>query len=295
MADYIFHDHMKDLDAAGKPYGKSDMTFSKLISRFNLSRLPDYDNATEPYISYIFFSRPSINLSSNNISSMRSHTKTSALINDAQGYELMRSLSDSSNNVWLPLLTTRAMSYSVSDVNMRTVDKISTYYGHTIKYGVFSEEHKIGRTFSIDFRNDRFLSVLKLCHLWSTYYSEVSKTAAFVPLEAYQKNAILDYPGSIYYLVTKRNGRELVYWEKWTGIFPLNVPFNIFSSNDNFILEDRFSIEFYGSIRSDPYDPSVLMDINFLSGLSSSAIETQSKNGVSNEVFQNSTTLPFVR
>lgn len=165
----------------------------------------------------------------------------------------------------MPIFTTRATSYTVQDVSLKTVEKAQTYYGHVIKYGKHSEEHKIGGTITIDFRNDRYNSILKAAHLWASYIWIVSKNDSIVPSDTSQKNGILDYCGSIYYFVTDMMMDRLYYWEKLTGVFPRITPFSIFSYNDAPILEDKISVEFDYGVKSDPNDPDVLFDINMLS------------------------------
>lgn len=299
-----YSDYIKDFKNKGIRYGWSYIDFDKMMSYFNLSKLPDYENAAEPYLSYILMSRPSLNLTSDNLSALKSNAMSAAFTNDQYGYKMLKALG-SSATPWLPVFTTKAMSYSVTDFELKTVEKGNTYFGHVIKYGKHSEEHKIANTISIDFRNDRYLSILKMVYLWMVYIYQVSKNGSIVPTEENQQNGILDYAGSIYYLVTRRDGAELVYWEKLVGVYPIRCPFSIFSSNDAMILEDKFTIDFQYSIKADPCDPSILLDINFLSGDSYSTIESKMANGANSrkhggtsvlnaERFINNKEVPFV-
>ena len=285
-----YRDYIKEFQQNGVRYGWSYTDFNKLVNYYNISRLPDYENATEPYLAYILFSKPMLNLArssdrafdenaQSNLSAMQSNPMSAAFSNDPYGLQLLMSLAECTGNNWLPLLTTRAMSYSVTDVELKTVDKGNTYFGHVLKYGKHSEEHKISNTVSIDFRNDRFLSVLKMIYLWMCYIYNVSNA------------------GSIYYLVTRRDGREIVYWEKLVGVFPLNAPFSIFNFSDNFIIEDKLSINFQYGIRADPCDPNILLDINVLSGRTAQSARNgmwTSRNVLSGEVRQDNGESPFV-
>lgn len=312
------HDHMSDIESKGVRYGKSYTDFDKMLSYFNLSKLPDYDNATEPYIAYILMSRPSLYVGSpswrvspttiaeSNYRAMKQNAMTAAFVNDAYGEAMLQQLSRYSKNVWMPIITTKAMSYNVGDMDLKTVEKGNTFYGHVIKYGKHSEDHKVSGSISIDFRNDRYLSIMKMMYIWMCYIYNVSKSDLIAPSMDDQMNGILDYAGSIYYLVTRRDGRELVYWEKLVGVFPTHLPFSIFSYNDNMILNDTVSIEFSYGIKNDPCDPSILMDINFLSGDDYRTIERKMsygwkhngvKNGpqvLTNEKVLNNYETPFV-
>ncbi|MCM1230050.1 MAG: hypothetical protein NC489_07955 [Ruminococcus flavefaciens] len=271
-----------DIDKVLKQYkiriGKSFMGFNQLLDYFDVSRLPDYDGAPMPYIGHIIFSRPSLNVdvygrgcsppddqAIANYAALQSNSITSAWVNDAYGKKILNSLSAASDSCYLPVFTNRAMSYAVQDAQIKTIEKGHTFYGHFIKYGKHSEEHKIGGTISIDFRNDYYHSILKAIWIWCSYIAIVSKTGAVSPSMIYQQNGILDYAGSIYYIVTRADSTSIVYWEKLTGVFPKTIPLSMFSYNDNLWVEDKLTIEFDYAIRSDPCDPNVLFDLNVLS------------------------------
>lgn len=272
MASFSTPRHMDDIEKSAGQYGWGNLSFTDLITKFDISRFPDFQNAAEPYLAYIIMSRPDINLGNGNLDTLKRHPMTASYANDVYGYKLLQSLSNLSvSQMFLPIITTRAMSYSTGDVQLKTIDKGNTFYGHVIKYGKHSEDHKVGGTITLDFRNDRYQSMMKAIYLWMCYIYIVSKTGAVVPTEAYENTGILDYAASLYYLVTRRDGRELVYWEKLTGVFPVSAPFSIYSFSDDLIVQDRVSFEFAYGVKSDPNDPEVLMDLNYLSGISSSS------------------------
>lgn len=264
-------------------YGMPYATFDDLISYFDISRLPDYIGMPIPLVGHIIFTRPSLNVNvggSANFSAMLANPMSATFANDKYGKKLLNMLSEYSTNPYMPIFTTRATSYTVQDVSLKTVEKAQTYYGHVIKYGKHSEEHKIGGTITIDFRNDRYNSILKAVQLWAAYIWIVSKNDSIVPSDTSQKNAILDYCGSIYYFVTDLAMDRLYYWEKLTGVFPRVTPFSIFSYNDAPILEDKLSVEFDYGVKSDPNDPDVLFDINMLSAQSYGQAVSYFSNGV---------------
>lgn len=280
---YDFDKRAKESDIR---YGRSYSDFTDLIKKFNVARLPDYDGAPAPFIGHIIMSRPSLYVDINrgyssgysgevdeapdpgkNFAAMKQHPKTSAFVNDKYGQALLNMLSDTAYSPkFMPVFTTRAVSYSVGDVALKTVEKGGTFYGHMIKYGHYSEEHKLGGSVSIEFRNDGYWSILKTIYIWMMYIDIISRSDVIKPSWISQMSGILDYAGSLYYLVTDMGGSRLLYWEKLTGIFPKSAPFSLFSMNDGPGLEDKITIEFDYGMRSDPMDPNVLFDINMLSG-----------------------------
>lgn len=272
-SNFTAPDDMDYIEKNAGRFGWGSLTFDQLIKQFDVARFPDYDNMAEPYIGHIFMSRPDINLGNGNLEVLRNHPMTAMFVNDAYGLELLKSLSGMASNVWMPIITNRAMTYTVSDFAIKTVEKGNTYYGHVLKYGKHSEDHKVGGTISIDFRSDRQLAILKMMYIWMAYIYIISKTGEVVPKSLYEETGILDYAASIYYIVTKRNMRDIVYAEKLVGVFPINLPFSMLSYNDGMIIQDQLTIDFAYGIKCDPMDPSIFVDINYLSGLPVSDIE----------------------
>lgn len=277
--------------------GQTFTGFNELLNYYDVSRLPDYDGVPMPYIGHIIFTRPSFNVdvdgnnrgpslddqARKNLIALQSNSITSSWVNDPYGRKILKMLSDGSPTCYLPVFTNRAMSYQVQDVSLKTIEIGRTFYGHFIKYGKHSEEHKIGGSITIDFRNDYYHSILKAIMIWCSYIAIVSKTGAVAPSMKYQKNGILDYAGSIYYIVTRADSTSIVYWEKLTGVFPKTVPLAIFSYNDHMWTEDKLSIEFDYAIRSDPCDPNVLFDLNVLSASSVASAEVYMRAGLTGQ------------
>ena len=297
---------LRELDVHGIP--QSYATFDDLVGKFNLSRLPDYQNIPNAYVGHLLFTRPNLFVDVNgtvdfypngsspadepnarrNYGAMTQDPKSAGFVSDPAGKMLLNMLSCQSSSYYMPLFSTRAMDYTVNDVSLKTIEKGTTFYGHNIKYGHFDESHKIGGTIQLQFRNDRFWSVLKAAYIWMCYIHFVSKTEAVKPHILDQMYGVLDYAGSIYYLVTLTDMRTLVYWEKLTGVFPKTAPFSMFNYSDAPEIDDKLTIEFDYGLRSEPNDPSILYDINMLAGYNAddAAVQLASLPGIENKNMQ---------
>lgn len=253
-----------------------------LQNNFNVTRLPDYLNAPEAYIGHLFMSRPSLNFTphpeygrsgspanstQDNTSSIADIGEMCEYVNDKELYKLVSCLSHYSKSMWIPLVYNRAKTYTTMEYDLKINDSNATFFGHTMKYGQRNEEHKKGKNITIDFRNDRFLSIYHLMNFWSLYIKYISNTSYLTPLDENRFTATIDYGASIYYVVTKRNNKDIVYQEKLLNIFPVSPgPGTIFNYNDNLInQEDTISVDFVYSVAADPRDPSILADMNELS------------------------------
>ena len=74
------------------------------------------------------------------------------------------------------------------------------------------------------------------------------------------------------------------------GVFPINLPLSIFSYSNDMIVEPKCTIEFSYGIKNDPCDPSILMDINALSGDDYAVLSSKTMNG-SNDLARGAHTL----
>lgn len=245
--------------------GVSRMTADQSHKYFNLTALPPYEQMPEAYLGHIFMTRPSLYLTPSNMDKLRMLPTTAGLIKSQTDVSFFNMLKYDAKTRWLPVVTNFAKNYNVNDMELKSVDKAETYYGHTIKYGKHNEEYKHGGTISIEFRNDKVQSIMRLMWFWVTYIYNISREDYLEPSFDAIWNGILDYDASLFYLVTKRDGRTLVYWEELVGLHPKRVPLSNYSWNDNMILQDTVSIDFDYNIRRDPLDPGILADINCLS------------------------------
>lgn len=309
----ITYDFDADARADRLRMGRSWSNFDDLISYYDISRMPDIDGATMPLVGHLYFSRPSLNVCTtgntlgriypesaiSNYNNLCRNSITAAWAQDYYGKRLLHMLSDFNTSKFMPIFTTRAMSYAVSDMNIKTIEKGHTFFGHYVKYGSTTQEYRTAGSVTIEFRNDVYQSILKAIALWISYISIIAFSDNLKAWRPYSRNGILDYCGSIYYFVTKMDMSTLVYWEKLTGVFPRILPLSTFSYSDNIILEDKLNIEFEYAIRSDPCDPNVLFDINTLTGGSPDAATrlsqygaTGRENGVNFNTGRNKLVLP---
>lgn len=241
----------------------ADPKYAEMVQKFNVYGIPDYDNMAEPFIGHIFMSRPSLEILPN-LDTMKKIAQLHNVMTDKIGRELALSLDRTYYQKWIPLITMRAKNYNVNDIELKSVDKSSTFYGHNVTYSKHSEDHKMGGTFTINFRNDRFYSILKLIYIWVFYIYNVSKNDSIKVYPEYEEKGILDYCGSLYYVVTKTDNSRIVYWDKLVGVRPKKIPLSIFDWDDTTKVEDTISVDFEYGIRSDPMDPAILADINTL-------------------------------
>jgi hypothetical protein len=94
------------------------------------------------------------------------------------------------------------------------------------------------------------LDIYKLHLAWTDYINKVSR-GIFSPKSGYMKNRILDYATSCYYFLCGADGSTILYWQKLTGVFPVNTSENTFSWDSGTLLaKPEINIKYMYSFKS---------------------------------------------
>lgn len=247
-----------------KSLAMEEYDLNTMLTHFNVHRLPDIYNGPESYMAFVFFTRPDLNIFEKNGNPKAPWTDFESYSHHLLGgdnIKITRALTDVSPSEFLPFLTQRAKGFSVGSRSLKTIEKGNTYQGINVTYGLHNADHRKGKTFNIEYVNDRYLSVWKLHSAWRDYIDIISFRNKAAPKREYiYPYPTLDYAVSAYYFVTKRDASTLVYWQKFLGVFPIEVPDDIFSSQSGPIFEQSLSIQYACSIISELNSLSVLED-----------------------------------
>jgi len=196
-----------------------------LFTRFNRFKLAFPQHHLTKTFSYVFFTRPSLNL-------MAKGALHPQFENDSQMYHfwhsnpnVVRSLTDnlSASHSFHPYLSNSALSFDVPDEIIKTVEHGETFTGYKLVYGRHNIESNTAGQFTIQFIDDNEYSVYKTHKLWTEYISRVYRGTAR-PTKLNIKNKILDYASSVYYFICAEDGETILFWAKYFGVFPLNTP-----------------------------------------------------------------------
>jgi hypothetical protein len=170
-------------------------------------------------------------------------------------------------NAYMPIFTNFCTGFSPEDQSLDTLEKGETHHGMKIKYGKHAIHSRSAGSFSLTLHDSKFLPVYKTIALW-TDYIEMVFLGDMAPKDYYIEHGILDYAVSMYYLVTKADGSELVYWEKLQGVFPKNRPDSAFATTKDQLSHSEYTINFEYAMKSKSgiLDPVVLSELNTISG-----------------------------
>lgn len=161
----------------------------------------------------------------------------------------------------LPFLTSRAESLQLPDYSIKTDELRQPYTRYGIPYPTSAIESMSSGDFDITFRDDKFLSVRKLFYAW-VYYMDGVMRDKFTPKDKYIIYNCFDYATSIYDFVVDETGENVIWWTKYTGCFPYQVPLSDMSFNRGSDPDPKCSISFK-YFMCEPLSYATLIDFNF--------------------------------
>lgn len=232
---------------------------------FNRYRLIHPDSVLGNTKGYIFFTRPDLNIG-NEIA----QTDIGALFFNmtSQHSEIVGNLIDEgdsrlANHRLMPILSNRCTGIDIQDEQLETKEINETLTGWKLNYAGNLIKSKSANSVTTSFIDDERLSIYLLFKLWCEYISAVSR-GIVSPKSSNVRRRVLDYAISIYYFLTASDGESLLFWTKYTGCIPTNIPSSNFSDNyADPIKLPKYSINWQYAFKKD-YDPFSLAEFNYL-------------------------------
>ena len=238
-------------------HGDNEVARTMKYFMYNRWKVPDTNLLMHKTMTYVFFTRPDLNLllydSASNRSSILPRLKNNsevALI--YQRYpELFKLLTyykrcgDLDN--FNMLLSNQLTAFDISDEKIETVDAGKSWSDYAMPYGG-SYTGRTSGEFNCTFKETSDLSVITLLKLWLTYIDNVSRGLFFPSYNLYPSSVnfdknpapagsngnarvnnshvftkTLDYAASAYLFICDQTGEEILFWSKYYGVYPTST------------------------------------------------------------------------
>lgn len=164
-------------------------------------------------------------------------------------------------HTFIPFLTSRAESLQLPDYSIKTEELRQPYTRYGIPYATSAIESQCSGDFDITFRDDKFLSVRKMFYAW-VYYMDGVMRDKFRPKDKYIIYNCFDYATSIYDFQVDETGENVIWWTKYTGCFPYQVPISDLSFNRGSDPDPKCTISFKYYL-CEPLSAAALYDFNY--------------------------------
>lgn len=171
--------------------------------------------------------------------------------------------SDYKTSNFMPIFTNECKNFDIGDVNMEQSTAFDTKQGYSLPIPTFSTQSSAANTLSLSVTEDMNMSFTKIMSLWVNYISNITDGTFDANPEMITEGA-LDYTSSIFYFMLGPDGKTLKYWAKYTGCWPLNIPYSAmrYAKKNNDIVE--LDLNFAYTVKED-MNPKILEDFNRLS------------------------------
>ena len=238
--------------------------YEKMFESYNRFKLPNPDDFLSHAFAHIFFTRPDCNVLTSDGSGLADGVKSNPNFDYAWCHRkrLVTNLSMTKKSQDFNLfLSNKAEEFSLTDESIGTATTGMTYHKQQISYGKQNYESKANGEFTVKYTDNRFLDVFHFHKLWTDYISNVY-SGLWYPKTDYLWMKTLDYPCSVYYIITAEDGETILFWSKYYGVFPTNVPSSSYSwSKGNALTSPEVSITYQYSFKED-FNPVSLVEFN---------------------------------
>ena len=240
------------------------LTLSKYTNMYNIE-FPDA--AIGKTFTKIFFTRPDLNLfdpESKSIKLLESidndPTYHYAYYRNPLSLQLLTANYTADNDLNL-LLSDRCRSFDVADENIETQVVGENVLGYKMLYGKSMNQSLTAGTFNITISDTRDAVIYLMLNGWVKYISDVFH-GIHSPSKDHRKNKEIDYMCSCYYFVLAEDGETLLYFTKYYGVFPINIPSSSFSKSVGSMINNLdYNIQF-GYCFKDPISVMTLHEFN---------------------------------
>ena len=244
-----------------------------LYNKFDRNGCVDPYNGFVGSKEYVFFTRPDLHLFADTLSTDSLNPELIKLPLFEDYFEryphIFKMLQSSCQNKGAPgnspfiniLTNTIASPVQLPDLQAKLLETGANAYGTKISYRGTSHPSDEDISFSTDFIDNRYLEVFTLFKLYDEY--EKQKNLGYITPRTpqYVVNKILYDQISIFKIVVAEDGESLLYFAKWTGCVPTNVPTDSLSDMSSISGNLNISINWHAAFFED-MDKEILQDFN---------------------------------
>jgi hypothetical protein len=250
-----------DLELIREYSNFEEPTHEKLWHRFNRFRLRHPDEELTNMIPYVVFTKPECNFYKeySNGSSYNEEITSLYQFNDLLKHHprVFQNLqANQGNGDYITTFSNSFESIDISDRVIKTRDSVETSNDWKVVYGHKMNDSLGAGTFNVTFRDNRFKTVYHTLEGWVNYIDLITK-GFITPTRRHRDDKILDYAASAYYFMLAEDFQTILYYCKFIGVFPLNIPDSAFTSSSKAL---DYNIQFQYSYK-DP-TPAVIADFN---------------------------------
>lgn len=239
--------------------------WNKYTTAYNRFKLPTTNDKLQRGFAHVFFVKPNCNIFQDDgyklTSSLSNNQVFSYVMKNSSNLVRELSMTGNSKHDFMLSLSNKSTGFSLNDEYIKYDTYGKTYTGYSVAYGKHNIESKAANSFQVTYEDDKYMHIYQLHKLWVEYISGVYR-GSIVPRNSTIMNKILDYAGACYYFLTAEDNETILFWSKYYGVFPTEIPSNQFSwTKGNVIQNTDISITYQYSFKED-YNPVAITEFN---------------------------------
>ena len=223
-------------------HGRNDVARAMKYYLYNRFKVPEHNLAFTKGFTYVFFTRPDLNLLNCN-STANEHVRSSAEATTIyrRNPDIFKLLTDKSRcadtDNFNMLLSNQVTSIDIPDNQLTVTEAGKNWSNYEMSYGEEFSGNAAG-DFTCNFTETSDYSIIYLMRLWMLYihnvkkgiwspsynlYGEDSTSVSTDKSASHVYSKTLDYAASCYVIKTGPDGSDVLYWIKYCGIIPTNT------------------------------------------------------------------------
>jgi len=141
------------------------------------------------------------------------------------------------------LLSNAIKSLNIPDYALESKEGFENMFGHRFSFGTTGRKSGYQTDFSINFYDTSDLLIMNTIKTWVKYIEVMYEGQANLMVNPMQTGN-MDYLGALYYFVLEPDNQTIVHWGRYTGIYPVNVPWSTISMSPGSSDIPEFSVNF---------------------------------------------------
>lgn len=241
----------------------------RLYHKFDRNGCVDPYNGFVGAKSYTFFTRPDLHIfKSIDSTELNPELMATSFFADVKDryIDILQTMQSSHFKNTSPFITLLSNTIS-SPVELpsilanRNIETGTNAFGTTITYRGTSHPSDEALSFSTEFIDNRYLEVFMYFKIFDEYEKQKLLGRVTPVTRRYIHDKILSDQISIFRIDVAEDGESILYFAKWTGCFPTNVPTDTLSSIEDLSGNLTLNIQWYAQFFED-FDMRILSDFN---------------------------------
>lgn len=264
----------KSVNLPGDNVNSSYKSFKQTVDFYNRYKVLNPNLILQRGFAHVFFVPPSCNIldeKGNLVSGLQDNPIFKHIYQSTPDVlEEISANRPKHNNDFMMSLSNAVASFPLNDEYIDTTTYGRTFTGYEMQMGRSTIGSKTAGDLSIEFNEDRDLHIYQLHKAWIEYISGVYR-GSIAPTDLSIFGKEMDYAGAAYYILTAEDNTTILFWSKYYGIFPTNLPLTQFSySEGNVIRNLQLSFQYKYMFKED-YDPQIISEFNMNANIGNTA------------------------